>query len=915
MKLHPILTFAFASALFAQEQAAWSVPLRDLIPADKIGNGWARSERIALAMWPRVVLETKGEAVIRLEDSPSSWRGSRQAIESGTLLVRAESGKPVKGRVLVPDSDYSTLVAVPFELKAESGKVGTSLEAEFAAAEVEYLEEVLRAGVPGGAWFRRRHAELCKKFSLDEAARRVPLRRNEETFDMFSGGHALAENLQLDRGLAVVQGGESTVDVTTIQGVKVKEIDWSKRLSKQPPALDPLAKLVPYDQHAVFLPSFAALIRLSDEADKNGTPVLQAMEPRGEDARVAQRYERQLCLSTSGLGRLLGPHLVQSVAITGADPYLRVGADVAIIFEPKDASSLEKLLVLQTRSLAQSDPLAKPTEGKVGEISWSGVRSPDRRICSHVARIGDAVVVTNSEAQLAKIVAAAKKKAKCLADLDEYVFFRTRYPRAEESETALAVLSDATIRRWCSAKWRIADSRRTRALAVLADLNCEHVKVVATASDEVRPLPEETASHGLGALSISRGGTTSELYGSMEFATPILELDLAKVTAEEKAAYETWREQYERYWRGFFDPIAFRVGISDKKLTGDLTVMPLIGGSEYRDWIEITRGVEIRAETVDLHDSLGTFAIAINREARDVRQIVGFLAGFSARNDKAIDPLGWLGTTFSIHADRDPFWDELSAANKPSEFLEKNWTRLPFLVQIESTSALKLTGFLAALRSAIEGTAPGMTTFTTRDHQGQGYVRIGASEEAQKEMRDFEHLAVYYAASGDALLLTLNENVMKRAVERRAARRAARAESRALPQEGTPLLGKSVSLQAKPGMLEPWRLASGELQRDQLRGLCWSNLPILEVWHRIFPNEDPVSVHERLFATRLMDPSGGVYVWNPKLLCMESTVLGCPSAPKPGPDGFAHLADYTAGNFGITFEDDGLRGRIEIDRK
>ena len=57
-----------------------------------------------------------------------------------------------------------------------------------------------------------------------------------------------------------------------------------------------------------------------------------------------------------------------------------------------------------------------------------------------------------------------------LGATDEYTFFRTRYPRGVDSETGLLILSDATIRRWCSPKWRIAASRRTRVAAAMADI-------------------------------------------------------------------------------------------------------------------------------------------------------------------------------------------------------------------------------------------------------------------------------------------------------------------------------------------------------------------------------------------------------------------------------------------------------------
>ena len=920
MKSLPLCLLLFASCLLAQEQAYWSVPLRELVPADKLGDGWSRDERIAVAMWPRVTLEGGGQGRVRLEEALHTWQGQRRAIETGTLLVRAEAGKPVKGRLFVPDADFKAMLEVPFTLPADGGQTKGRLATDFATAEVEQLAALLGSGVPGGAWFRYRHTELCKQHGLDEAARQVRLRRNEELYDLFSGGRALAENLQLERGLRVVAGGDPSVDVETIPGIKIKAIDWAKHLPKQPPESDPLAKLIPHDQHAIFMPTFQALLTLSDEADKNGTPVLQTLEPRAEDARVSQRYERQLCIGTSGLGRLLGPHLISSIAITGSDPYLRVGADIAVLFAAKDADTLEKLLVTQTRLLAKSDASAQPTEGTCSGIAWAGIRSQDRRVCSHVARLGDAVVVTNSVPALERLVATFQRRGKSLAELEEYTFFRARYPRSDTQETALAVLSDATIRRWCSPRWRIADARRTRALALIADANCAHLKEVASAGDEQTALPALSENSDLGSLVLSRGGVRSSIYGNLEFATPILELDTAKVTTEEKTGYEIWRTQYEQAWRGFFDPIALRISIGPKRLSGDLTVMPLIAGSEYQDWIQICHGVEIRPESVDLHDALSTFTIAINREAKDIRSIAGFLAGFSARGENVIDPLGWMGTTFSIHADDDPFWKDLAAATDTNQFLARNWHRLPFMVQIESVSVLKLTAFLAAARAALEGTAPGMVRFTTQDHQGQGYVRVGPSEQTQKEMREVENLAVYYAASGDALLVTLSEAVMKHALERRAVRRAARAESRPATVPGSPvpgsqMLGKSVCLQAKAGMLEPWRLASGEVQRDQLRGLCWGNLPILEEWHRLFPNEDPVAVHERLFATRLLDPSGGVYVWNPKLGCMESSTLGCPSDRKRGPDGIAQLAEYDGANFGITFEADGLRARVEIDRK
>ena len=52
----------------------------------------------------------------------------------------------------------------------------------------------------------------------------------------------------------------------------------------------------------------------------------------------------------------------------------------------------------------------------------------------------------------------------------------------------------------------------------------------------------------------------------------------------------------------------------------------------------------------------------------------------------------------------------------------------------------------------------------------------------------------------------------------------------------------------------------------------------------MFPDQDPVKVHERLWHTTLVCPGGGKYVWNDQWKTMESTVYGHPGQPKEGPE-------------------------------
>ena len=67
-----------------------------------------------------------------------------------------------------------------------------------------------------------------------------------------------------------------------------------------------------------------------------------------------------------------------------------------------------------------------------------------------------------------------------------------------------------------------------------------------------------------------------------------------------------------------------------------------------------------------------------------------------------------------------------------------------------------------------------------------------------------------------------------------------------------------------------------------------------------------MALHEKFWQDRLLCPGGGEYVWNDQWQTMESTVYGCPGAPKDGPPAPPLLNAIKQGNFGLTFEDQGF---------
>ncbi|HKD37990.1 MAG TPA: hypothetical protein VKB78_14355, partial [Pirellulales bacterium] len=226
----------------------------------------------------------------------------------------------------------------------------------------------------------------------------------------------------------------------------------------------------------------------------------------------------------------------------------------------------------------------------------------------------------------------------------------------------------------------------------------------------------------------------------------------------------------------------------------------------------------------------------------------------------------------------------------------------------------KFTAFIVGLRGMIQQTAPGMVAWESLDYRDEPYVRIRTTDRARATFPEgVKDPTLFYAISGDALIVTPNEHLLKRALDRQIERRKTKADGKPLPSTGKPWLGSSVGLQFDQRAISLLASVFQNEYQDELRLHSWNNLPILNEWKRRYPNQDPIAVHERFFQTRLVCPGGGKYVWNEQWRTMESTVFGHPGEPKAGIAApiFAGFSDM---NIGLTFEDRGLRARIDLER-
>ena len=910
------------AALLLQTAAAgdayYNLPVSSLtltegtLPSNTV-PGNSRRWRMMPAIQPYAALDGEGEAYVS-GNNATPWMSNPGESPKQTISIRAPENQAITGRLFVVKNDLGGMVQVRFKISPTEAKPGA--RQAFLTAKEQFYRGLLNRNIAGAAWFRHQLEMIAKERGTNQSPRNNPgMNWNrtrppefEDTFNLFTGGRALSENLQLDRAMAVRNGTNGGgVALTNLTGITVRQMDWKTLLHEPKPELDPLAPFIPADQHALFFPSFQALADMTDETDANGTPVLQMFEPRSEDASSRDRYQNQLCLGLNDLSRLLGPQVVASAAFTGSDPFLRVGTDVAVLFEARNLPLLQASVVARQTAACTTHPGTKTVSGDIEGVHYVGVVSPDRAVSSYMASVSNVVFVTNSRKQLENLVRTAQGKLPALSSQDEYLFFRQRYARGDAPETAFLVLSDATIRRWCGPQWRIADSRRTRAAAVLSELQAGQVDELVRGKTGGMDLQSDYSAPDLGELGLTPAGVTSATYGTLNFMTPISEIPLATVTSNEASAYERWRDGYQNNWQQFFDPIAVRFSISPQRLNTELTVMPLILASRYNSFTAFTTGAQIAPDAGDPHaNALARLAFAVNSQSQPVQE-AGNLVGNMAPGLKA-NFLSWLGQSVTLYADDDPFWSELTAATNVDVFIEHSLARLPVGLYCEVKNSLGVAAFLTAVHAYADQSAPQMTVWQNLEYAGRPYVKIAPSK-TSLQSEPSENWVIYYAVTPDSLTVTLSEDLLKRALDRQIARSSTNAPA---VSDVKSWLGRSLGLQVDRKFIDVLIKAMQDDYQAHLQMLAWNNLPILNEWKRLYPDKDPVKLHEQLWGVKLLCPGGGTYVWNNQWHTMESTVFGHPGEPKSGTASL--FPGMTDANLGITFENQGLSAKGILNR-
>jgi hypothetical protein len=519
-------------------------------------------------------------------------------------------GKKAGLAALTNDAGMKTVkVRLDWDSARPLKKAVLDLEGEWANACARHLA-MLEARAPGAGVFTLARQIIGRRHGIQAP----PLTREAPApvegwkaglYELTTGAEAITESLALRRvaGKAELDRGERLVRVSAIAGIDVPSHPWEKMLGGKKPQPEPLAELVPEDNYYLTVSSLHSFATALDLLERWGGNVMRSFVLHDRDHGLRQRYETQLCLRATELADAIPARLLRSAALTGHDLYLQDGSDLAILFDTTDAAAFVKAMEpYLARARKAFGGELEETSSTHGKTTISSLVTLRRELSLHRAVIGNVVVCSNSEKALHRILDTHTGTEKSLASALDFQYMRTVFARGEKEEDGFAFLSDAFVRQLVGPASRIKAKRRIEARSALT--LASHAALAGAWQTGKLPVNHREMLAGAlldkDALDVpdgkpvvwdgDRGQAYSEVYNTLAFTTPLVELPLDSVTLQERYDYDIFRRDYLRLWRRFFDPVGIRFKLEDEQVRVETYILPLITSSRYNDLRWLARG-------------------------------------------------------------------------------------------------------------------------------------------------------------------------------------------------------------------------------------------------------------------------------------------------------------------------------------
>ena len=400
-------------------------------------------------------------------------------------------------------------------------------------------------------------------------------RRTLSMFSVLGGRAAIEETLQLQELRVTESDDEATIDVDSLAGVEVRSHPFEEMLGGEAGGSLEMAQYVPPDRFFVYIGKPESISALLDTGAPFIASMGTALTGNCLHYNLEARYLARLGMTRDWVDTVLKSGLTSEMAVFTPDLFFIDGTDVTIVARLRQPQLLRGLLGLLGASKLDTEAVLELPTGS-GNLAYLALR-------------GDLLLASTHRGELQQSIDLLEQRGEgSLGSSTEFRYMLTQLPVNEQTRI-YAYMSDPFVRRLVGPRVKIAQRRRVlakakmealtaRALLSRLDGHAEPDSPAALMSSQHLPRGWQNEHVSIDASGLVR----SEHYDTLPRMRTLPEVPLQKVTPEEAEAYRLYVENYSRYWRRFFDPIAVRldeVGLDQLELS--TFILPLVDNSVY----------------------------------------------------------------------------------------------------------------------------------------------------------------------------------------------------------------------------------------------------------------------------------------------------------------------------------------------
>jgi hypothetical protein len=407
--------------------------------------------------------------------------------------------------------------------------------------------------------------------------------------DLITGSRAINESLQLGSiGVGQLVSTQPAIDISEIEPLEIKSHPWQEMIKGEKPVLPDIFSLVPADYFTVYFKDLSRVEEFENAIKSIGGPAEQVYG-LGDIPSIKDLIFKRLQIKDIKELRAF----IDEAVLVSYDLEFFPHTDYALILKLKSS--------------------------KFNNFVSSFVSAPAGR---H-GKVGNYYVIATDSLMYDRISAMAGNRSSSLAEAADVSYVASVL---ENNYDIFTYFSEAFIKKLTSPAYRINARRRNTILNALETIQYmvfAYRDITGKWPNSVEQIINEgyIASNSIANVrdySIDSNGIVKhKIWNTLYDVTPLSRVSVDKVFPAEKNFYDSFRPQYQSFWREFLDPVGIAVIIGDQ-IRFHTIILPLIEETQY-NWIKDLAGLEpIQFDFVNNTDRASSLQFVLKLNLEDI---------------------------------------------------------------------------------------------------------------------------------------------------------------------------------------------------------------------------------------------------------------------------------------------------------